>query len=520
MIEISDSDEDMSPPPKRSATPAKKGASVSASGSAGKRKTPVKDDDDSDSDFEVTAPAESSSKKQAVSSSSGKPAAKKAASPKKTNKATKSDPPAGANLGPAGLDVDAAIERFVDPELMAKKNAGKKLGFVPKPTRESGGGGGGSTEVPQGEPNCLAACSMVFTGELSILSREEAQTLAKRYGAKVVTAPTSKTTHVIMGQGAGASKLAKIKSSGLKCKILDEEGFFDLIRSSKANQLDPKTAQKMADEEKKMRVAAKELEQQFSTQSKASSSTAKGKKARAEPEDYDSKGTGKGLKLGAAISGAGKAGIGDSDPASSLWTTKYAPRKLKDLVGNPGAVKKLTNWLEAWPKSLACNFKKPGPDASGGYKAVLLAGPPGIGKTSTAHLVARSLGYSPIELNASDVRSKKLIELALKDSLNNTNLDGWFHRGRVAPSAGADSINITNKTVLIMDEVDGMGGGDRGGVGAINALIKKTKVPIICICNDAGNQKMKPFDATTFKIKFQKPTDASVKTRMMAVCYA
>lgn len=37
-------------------------------------------------------------------------------------------------------------------------------------------------------------------------------------------------------------------------------------------------------------------------------------------------------------------------------------------------------------------------------------------------------------------------------------------------------MEITDKTCLIMDEVDGMSAGDRGGVGALNALIKKTKV--------------------------------------------
>ena len=35
---------------------------------------------------------------------------------------------------------------------------------------------------------------------------------------------------------------------------------------------------------------------------------------------------------------------------------------------------------------------------------------------------------------------------------------------------------ITDKTCLIMDEVDGMSAGDRGGVGALSALIKKSKV--------------------------------------------
>jgi replication factor C subunit 1 len=35
-----------------------------------------------------------------------------------------------------------------------------------------------------------------------------------------------------------------------------------------------------------------------------------------------------------------------------------------------------------------------------------------------------------------------------------------------------------------MDEVDGMSAGDRGGIAAIINMIKTTKVPIICICND------------------------------------
>lgn len=40
----------------------------------------------------------------------------------------------------------------------------------------------------------------------------------------------------------------------------------------------------------------------------------------------------------------------------------------------------------------------------------------------------------------------------------------------------AAGVTITDKSCLIMDEVDGMSAGDRGGVGALAALIKKTKV--------------------------------------------
>jgi hypothetical protein len=40
----------------------------------------------------------------------------------------------------------------------------------------------------------------------------------------------------------------------------------------------------------------------------------------------------------------------------------------------------------------------------------------------------------------------------------------------------AAGVKITSRTCLIMDEVDGMSAGDRGGVGALNGLIKNTKV--------------------------------------------
>lgn len=46
-------------------------------------------------------------------------------------------------------------------------------------------------------------------------------------------------------------------------------------------------------------------------------------------------------------------------------------------------------------------------------RAVLLAGPPGIGKTTSAHLISKLEGYTPIELNASDARSKKLVEVSV-----------------------------------------------------------------------------------------------------------
>ncbi|KKK20488.1 replication factor C subunit 1 [Aspergillus rambellii] len=336
----------------------------------------------------------------------------------------------------------------------------------------------GTVELPVGAENCLAGLSFVFTGVLDTLGREEGQSLIKKYGGKVTTAPSSKTSYVVLGGDAGPKKLETIKKH--KLKTINEDGLFELIRRLPANGGDGVAAEKYEAkkkaEEEKVRAMAAEMEKEEKR------------------------------KVSAAVDKV--ATVDDR-----LWTTKYAPTSLNMICGNKGAVEKLQSWLRDWRKNAKTNFQRPGKDGSGTYRSVMIHGPPGIGKTSAAHLVAKLEGYDVVETNASDTRSKKLVENGLLGVLDTTSLQGYF-------SAADKKVESEKKNlVLIMDEVDGMSAGDRGGVGALAAIAKKTQIPLILICNERRLPKMKPFDHVTFEIPFRRPTSEQIRARLSTICF-
>lgn len=87
----------------------------------------------------------------------------------------------------------------------------------------------GSKQIPEGAPGCLEGLTLLFTGELPSIERDDAVKLAKKYKSRVVAAPSGKTTHVIVGDNAGPAKLEKIRKMGIQ--LLDEDEFLDLIRT-------------------------------------------------------------------------------------------------------------------------------------------------------------------------------------------------------------------------------------------------------------------------------------------------
>ncbi|RPA86218.1 DNA replication factor C, large subunit [Ascobolus immersus RN42] len=355
----------------------------------------------------------------------------------------------------------------------------------------------GTKEIPTGKENCLAGLTFVFTGLLDTLSREDGQQLVKRYGGKVTTAPSKKTSFVVLGNDAGPKKLETIKKNNIK--TINEDGLFELIRKLPANGGDSKEAQKQEEkrlaEEKKIADMAEEMARE---EQKRKAEEAK-KLASAAP----------GPQKAAAVKQAQEA----VNTESQLWTVKYAPTAMSQICGNKAPVERLQKWLKNWQKNLKSNFTKRGEDGSGIFRAVMIHGPPGIGKTTAAHLVAKLEGYDVVEYNASDTRSKKLMEDTLRGVLDNRSLAGYFSGGDRSVDTGKQ------RMLLVMDEVDGMSAGDRGGVGQLAAVCRKSSIPIICICNERRLPKMKPFDKVVFELPFRRPDAQAIRSRIASIAF-
>lgn len=153
-----------------------------------------------------------------------------------------------------------------------------------------------------------------------------------------------------------------------------------------------------------------------------------------------------------------------------MWSEKYRPQNISDMVGNEDSRAAIMEWFAKWKK---------------GTKPLLLVGPPGIGKTTMAFLVAKQFGYDMIGLNASDVRSKSRINEILTPVLGN--------------------VSVLGTPMIFVDEVDGIHGrGDYGGVAALVDILKEPTVPIILAANDGSSDKMKNIKKVVKIISFKK----------------
>lgn len=136
-------------------------------------------------------------------------------------------------------------------------------------------------------------------------------------------------------------------------------------------------------------------------------------------------------------------------------------------------------------------------------KGIYIYGTPGSGKTSFIMNILKEMNYDVIKYDAGDIRNKTVIDTITKNNISDKNIMSMFHKK-------------VKKIVIVMDEIDGMNNGDKGGINTLIKLIrpKKTKKqkleeismnPIICIGNYHQDKKIKELMKVCNSIEIKSP---------------
>ncbi|MEM2121032.1 MAG: replication factor C large subunit [Archaeoglobaceae archaeon] len=179
-----------------------------------------------------------------------------------------------------------------------------------------------------------------------------------------------------------------------------------------------------------------------------------------------------------------------------LWTEKYRPETINDVVADKDTITKILDWAKKWLES--------------SYKPLLLAGPPGTGKTSIALALAKTMKWEFIELNASDQRNLQVIERivgagAFNETISN---EGEF----LSSKSGKFKL-------IILDEVDNIHKKeDFGGESALIRIIKKKpRQPMVLIANDPYRLSLELRRLCEF-IEFRRLTKTQIVKVLQRIC--
>ena len=143
-------------------------------------------------------------------------------------------------------------------------------------------------------------------------------------------------------------------------------------------------------------------------------------------------------------------------------------------------------------------------------RGIYIYGNPGSGKSHFIKEILKELDYDMIIYDAGDIRNKSIIDTITKHNMSDQNILSMFY-------------GKTKKIAIVMDEIDGMNSGDKGGINSLIKLIrpKKTKKqkledvtlnPIICIGNYHVDKKIKELMKVCHTIELKNPRNTEIKT--------
>jgi DNA polymerase III delta prime subunit len=192
---------------------------------------------------------------------------------------------------------------------------------------------------------------------------------------------------------------------------------------------------------------------------------------------------------------------------SSCWKAKKEQEKkikidelcYNSILNREEIEKKLKSFLLVFEKEFNnLNFKK----------GVYLYGLPGSGKTFFVKKILTQMGYDIISFDAGNIRNKSFIDGITSNNMSRENVLNIMH-------------GKSKKIAILMDEIDGMNSGDKGGITSLIKLIrqKKTKKqkleavvhnPIICIGNYYIDKKIKELMKVCDVFELKIPTNLQI----------
>lgn len=245
---------------------------------------------------------------------------------------------------------------------------------------------------------------------------------------------------------------------------------------------------------------------------------------------------------------------------------RYKPKTYSDLTGDQRLFRQVLQWIKQWDycvfnkmpyqetqRDKAMKQFKDNQNPNKFYKRfdpqetndsllrpekriLLLSGPPGFGKTTVAHVMAKMAGYNIIEINASDDRTGDVVNTKIKSALEMQAI----MRDPNQLENGERTMSMNQKpNLIVIDEIDGVS--NRSGAGGTDSFIsqliqiatagtnenKKSKSkkketplrrPIICICNDIYAPALRPLRYVAQVMYFKEVPMITVAKRLGEIC--